>query len=472
MAGSGGSAGLGGFAGSSGGCSGNCDDGFNCTIDACQAGKCEHSIGPNTGATACPPGQYCTIDKGCVTSPVCATDQECKDAFKGDACKANARCDPKSSLCLFDILDKDHDGHPPQACGGGDCDDSDPQIHPGAQDLCNGKDDDCDGGIDQGATCSDTLKSCQMGSCECKPQNTCGAACIDIAIDPKHCGGCDKPCFGLTTICQNGTCIGSGTVACGGPYTDCGGTSNRCFDLQQNNLNCGTCGSACSGGKTCVSGVCQIPPKTHDRLQSCSSSVKTYCETRVYSPTGFLAKIVVDGKCDGSPDAMHTLEYQYDVFGRVTTLKHTPGVGMGSCGGYIYDSNGNLGIEWATYSDCITPLNPGSTGIVYTYDTNKGTMTETLTSSCTTYTYDASKRLISSARDYKCDGSLSTDSDDACTEYAYDSYGRLASDKWTQKCQGSPLCTAYGYDANWQLVKESYGCGGSPGGATCYANTY
>ena len=43
--------------------------------------------------------------------------------------------------------DADGDGWSPQA---GDCDDSDPDVHPGAPEECNGHDDDCDGGIDEG----------------------------------------------------------------------------------------------------------------------------------------------------------------------------------------------------------------------------------------------------------------------------------------------------------------------------------
>jgi hypothetical protein len=44
------------------------------------------------------------------------------------------------------------DGDPPDqlALVGGDCDDYNDALHPGATELCNGKDDDCDGQIDQG----------------------------------------------------------------------------------------------------------------------------------------------------------------------------------------------------------------------------------------------------------------------------------------------------------------------------------
>lgn len=39
---------------------------------------------------------------------------------------------------------------------GGDCDDSNPNVHPGASEVCNGNDDDCDGTIDDNATGSTT----------------------------------------------------------------------------------------------------------------------------------------------------------------------------------------------------------------------------------------------------------------------------------------------------------------------------
>jgi hypothetical protein len=45
---------------------------------------------------------------------------------------------------------------------GGDCDDTNRQVNPGRAELCNGRDDDCDGTIDDGLT--GCVTSCTMGS--------------------------------------------------------------------------------------------------------------------------------------------------------------------------------------------------------------------------------------------------------------------------------------------------------------------
>ncbi len=101
--------------GGKGGCTtaADCSDGFSCTIDVCTAGVCSHAVGPNSGATACPAGDFCLLDKGCIAGTVCATTAQCVTALGGDACKANITCDAATSVCTYTTLDKDGDGHPP-----------------------------------------------------------------------------------------------------------------------------------------------------------------------------------------------------------------------------------------------------------------------------------------------------------------------------------------------------------------------
>jgi len=51
---------------------------------------------------------------------------------------------------LYRCWDHDGDGYYKETCGGADCDDTDPEVNPGVDEICsNGIDDDCDGMIDE-----------------------------------------------------------------------------------------------------------------------------------------------------------------------------------------------------------------------------------------------------------------------------------------------------------------------------------
>jgi Stigma-specific protein, Stig1 len=82
------------------------------------------------------------------------------------------------------------------------------------------------------------------------PLIDCNGTCVEVAFDPKHCGGCGMAC-GANQLCSSGTC----SDHCGANLTQCDGL---CVDSQHDPGNCGSCGTRCAKDFFCVSGSCQL----------------------------------------------------------------------------------------------------------------------------------------------------------------------------------------------------------------------
>jgi hypothetical protein len=103
---------------------------YRCNSDMeCAKGTICGHWGNGAGCGMCQPAE-------------CASDTGCADGF---SCVAGRCLDKRCH-------DKDADGYPAEAdCGKAqDCDDTNQYIHPGASETCNGLDDDCHGGPDDG----------------------------------------------------------------------------------------------------------------------------------------------------------------------------------------------------------------------------------------------------------------------------------------------------------------------------------
>jgi hypothetical protein len=183
-----------------------CNDGEDCRSCPADCGEC---CGDET----------CTADhdEDCQTCPAdCPTPDEkvcCGGTlFDGDCCDDDDCASPGTCvghICLLPSTcetdaDGDHYGLG-DGCAGADCDDQDPSVHPGAEERCNYRDDDCDGHIDEewpalGDACSAGVGACSnTGRLLCKADGS-EAICDAVAGSPiaEDCDdGQDNDCDGL-----------------------------------------------------------------------------------------------------------------------------------------------------------------------------------------------------------------------------------------------------------------------------------
>src|SRR5258706_7930743 len=118
--------------------------------------------------------------------------------------------------------DVDGDGYE----AGVDCNDLDPSIHPGAVEVCNGVDDDCDAAVDEnlGST------TCGTGACSRTVNNCVGGVpqtCTPGTPTAEICNGIDDDCDGSVDDSLGSTSCGTG--ACSRTVNNCvGGVPQTC----------------------------------------------------------------------------------------------------------------------------------------------------------------------------------------------------------------------------------------------------
>lgn len=182
-------------------------------------------------------------------------------------------------------LDADNDG----VTADEDCNDGSPAVFPGATEVCDGVDNDCDEEIDEGTDCEDNDEDGFVAAVDCDDENE------DIHPGaPESCDGDDNDCDGTTdegTECfdddfdgaseEDGDCNDANANTGPGEPEVCDGQDNNCNDQEDEGIDCSADGD--SDGFTVAEGDCD------DTNADINPTETESCDTK-------------DNDCDGDID--------------------------------------------------------------------------------------------------------------------------------------------------------------------------